>query len=293
MEEKERQILSQDFPKDFESPIVEKILDDVENETGLINKRTFENSDKIKLPKKAIKKIESPFWQGYEVLFPASSKYAGYKTKISEYFISETPEYFLIKRIFENATFTLEKAEREQGKRYKRYEISWGELYTELGEYNEMFSREGLPTALVMYNEYEYSKRGVELWRYTLILLGKHTNIWCYTTDSRGNEERHRISAKRFRIVKDNLTSAEIKRFTELLQERSDIENDLLGLDKIENEFYKLDTSLEEEKFARLSCKWNEFKEEFALLTKEKLDRLKAIMIELGIEENDAGSGKG
>ena len=274
MEEKERQILSQDFPKDFESPIVEKILDDVEN------------VDKIKLPKKAIKKIESPFWQGYEVLFPASSKYAGYKTKISEYFISETPEYFLLKRIFGNATFTVEKAEREPGKRYKRYNIGWDELYIELAEYNEQFNRENLTSALVMFNDYVYSRSGFEQSRYREIAVAKHNETWCYVFDANGNEERHRISAKHFEIVKDNLTSEEEKKFTLLLEQKNDVENKLLDIANVERQASRFD--LNKVKGTSIAKSWKEFIKSIEALKEELQERFNLIMKELGIEDSDA-----
>lgn len=171
----------------------------------------------VKIPKKVVTKIENPFFQGCEVLFPASSKYVGYKTKLSNYFISEDTEYFTIRNTFENKVFKLETAEREQGKCYKRYNIGWEELCSELAEYNEQFNRENLTSALVMFNDYIYSRSGIEQSRYRKIAVAKHNETWCYVSDADGNEERHRISAKHFEIVNDNLTSEEVEKFSELL----------------------------------------------------------------------------
>ncbi len=200
----------------------------------------------IKIPKKVVTRIENPFFQGCEVLFPASSKYAGYKTKLSDYFIFEDAEYFRIYNKFENKVFTLEKAEREPGKRYKRYNIGWEELCSELAEYNEQFNRDKLTSALVMFNEYEYSKKGFEKSRNQEITLGKHNDTWCYVYNAQGTEERHRISAKHFKILKDNLISEEVEKY----------ENLFIELDERKNRSFEVLKIIEEtEKYIRL-LKW-------------------------------------
>ena len=243
----------------------------------------------VKIPKKVVTKIENPFFQGCEVLFPASSKYAGYKTKLSDYFISEDTEYFRIYNKFENKVFMLEKAEREQGKRYKRYNIGWEEFCLELAEYNEQFNRDKLTSALVMFNEYEYSKKGFEKSRNQEIKLGKYNDTWCYVYNAQGTEERHRISAKHFKILKDNLTAEEVEKYETLLCEIEEIKDRSYQIRDILSETKDFIHSLEWNKalpniLNKASSILNEVKQEQA----ENEKRLKNIYKELGIEESDA-----
>ena len=240
----------------------------------------------VKIPKKVVIKIENPFFQGCEVFFPASSKYAGYKTKLSDYFIFEDTEYFTIRNTFENKVFTLEKAEREPGKRYKRYNIGWNELCSELAEYNEQFNRENLTSALVMFNEYVYSRSGFEQSRYREIAVAKHDDTWCYVSDANGNEERHRISAKHFEIVKDNLTVEEVEKFSLLLEQKNDVENKLLDIANVERQASRFD--LNKVKGTSIAKSWKEFIKSIEALKNEQQERFNKIMKELGIEESDA-----
>ena len=105
--------------------------------------------NEIRMAKKLCERSESRFQDGYYVKMLPSSKYAGYRLFVSSYYFDLHATYGeILKSKNEGYLFTLEKIDREPGKRYSRPKLSFDELQAEFAEHSAQFYSDALPQAL-------------------------------------------------------------------------------------------------------------------------------------------------
>lgn len=156
--------------------------------------------NEIRIAKKFCQKAESRFQDGYYIEMPSTSKYAGYRFYVSSYYCSFTKTYIEITKAKNNTyLFTLEKINREPGKRYARLKLSFDELREELAEHSEQFYSDTLPQALVSLKIYANNgsyDAGKVIGH--CLCVGGFDNVWFYESDG----VRRKINSKGVRILK-------------------------------------------------------------------------------------------
>ena len=169
----------------------------------------------IKIAKKHCTYQENAYSSSYSIPLPKTSQYKGYTVTVPPHIVGEHGEFYAIVRPWkEDFTFTLVKTEREYGKRYARPKLSFDELAQAMKEYDDAFDLSRLPRALVKFNEYSYSRNGVEEDRNTRFCVGYVKGKWFYEE----NYERHLISAKHFTLLKDDLTEQEAEAYADKIK---------------------------------------------------------------------------
>ena len=159
-----------------------------------------------------------------QVKMPKESQYAGYATRIYLY-SEESVCYVAYKSRSENWTFELTKIDREQGKRYKRYRLTWDELSAEFAEHQKRFDKSECPKGLAYVYDYAY-RGGVEQSRTGKFVVGAIDGKWFWLDEY----DKRRISAKNFRLI-SALDSKDVERVQSEIKElnRLEFEIDLLG----------------------------------------------------------------
>ena len=151
----------------------------------------------------------------YSIQMPNSSQYKDYTVNVYLN-ITVGRDYFIeIKKPIykEDYIFILVKTERQQGKKYKRPKLTYEELEEELKEYNAEFDLSQCSVALAQFNEYEFDKRHKDLTATPVYKIGHIKGKWFIEESFK----RHLISAKNFKIIKNDLPEEEIERLKQTL----------------------------------------------------------------------------
>ena len=170
----------------------------------------------IRVAKKYCERVKTRFQNGYCVKMLPTSKFAGYQFFVSDYFFCLSATYGEITKSKNNEgyLFTLEKIDREPGKRYSRPKLSFDELQAEFAEHSEQFYSDALPQALAylkMYADNGTRNAGEVVARY--FCVGGYDASWFYETD----DKRRRLNSNGVRIIKE-LTSDEAAQMKEKLR---------------------------------------------------------------------------
>lgn len=188
---------------------------------------------------KNVEKVENSYIERVKVRMPEQSQYFGYFFYVATSFVVKTGSCTLILKGNDTYLYELIKEEREQGKRYKRYKLTFEELCAEFLEMQKELNPDYFPKAFAVFNEYEYSKSGVELEREETFSIGGLRDKWFYLDFY----TRKRVSAPNFKIIKENLTEQDVvlintylKRLKEFIRHYELIETALV---KIKNDFYE------------------------------------------------------
>lgn len=158
------------------------------------------NIHEIRVAKKLCTIVDTHYQNGYYIKMPSTSKYADYHFYVSSLYCEKCGTYMAI-RESNNAgfTFTLEKIDREPGKRYARPKLFFEELQTEFTEHSEQFYSDKLPQALAYISCYANNgtrNAGEVVCR--IFAVGGYDDTWFYVSDS----ERRRLNTKGVRILK-------------------------------------------------------------------------------------------
>lgn len=200
--------------------------------------------DEIRIAKKLCERVDTRFQDGYYIKMPTTSKYAGYRFYVSAWFCDLTATYAAItksKNEGYNHTFTLEKIDREPGKRYQRPKLSFEELKAELADHSKQFYSEALPQALAYLKAYANNgsrSAGAVIAHY--FCVGGYDKTWFYESDA----ERRRLNTNGVRILKvlspeeAEQMKAKLKRYRELNRATDNFEN--CYIDYRQEYFYKV-----------------------------------------------------
>lgn len=176
--------------------------------------------NEIRVAKKFCERSENRFQDGYYVKMLPTSKYAGYRLFVSSYYFDLTATYGeILKSKNEGYLFTLEKIDRDPGKRYSRPKLSFDELQAEFAEHSAQFYSDALPQALALIKEYRNNgsrSAGEVLYKY--LAVGGFDKTWFYVSDA----ERRRLNTNGVCIIKA-LTSDEATQIKEKLQRRAEL----------------------------------------------------------------------
>lgn len=162
----------------------------------------------IRIAKKLCETVKTIFQDGYYVTMLPTSKYAGYRFYVSNYYCYSRSGFVgIIESENEEYRFTLEKVDREPGKRYRRPKLSFEELRAEFEEHSAQFDPNALPQALAYVKIYANngSRNAGEVIG-SCICVGGIDNTWFYEADGR----RRRLNTHGVRILKA-LTQDEAK----------------------------------------------------------------------------------
>ena len=185
--------------------------------------------NEIRVAKKLCERVETRYQNGYYVKMLSTSKFAGYRLFVSSYYFDLHATYGeILKSRNEGYLFTLEKTDREAGKRYSRPKLSFNELQAEFAEHSEQFYSDTLPQALALIKEYRNDgsrSAGEVLTKY--FAVGGFDKTWFYVSDA----ERRRLNTNGVRVLKvlesDEALQmkAKLQRFVELRRLESKFDN--------------------------------------------------------------------
>lgn len=170
--------------------------------------------NEIRVAKKLFEHVKTPYQDGYYVKMLPTSKYAGYQFLVSSYYFYVCATYGeILKSKNEGYRFTLEKIDREPGKRYSRPKLSFEELQAEFAKHSAQFYSDALPQALAYTKSYaDDGTRNAGRVMATTFCIGGYDKTWFYESDS----ERRRLNSNGVRILK-YLTPEEVKPMKEKL----------------------------------------------------------------------------
>lgn len=156
--------------------------------------------NEIRISKKLCDVIDTRYQRGIEVKMLPTSKYAGYKVFVSNSFIYNLRNYYEIRKSSNSSwRFTLEKIEREPGKRYARPKLTYEELQAEFADHSEQFYTDILPQALAYTKTYaDDGTRNAGRVMASGFCIGGYDKTWFYESDS----ERRRLNTNGVRILK-------------------------------------------------------------------------------------------
>lgn len=155
----------------------------------------------IRVSKKLCERVKTRYQDGYYVKMLSTSKFAGYQFFVSDYFFALSATYGEITKSKNNEgyLFTLEKIDREPGKRYARPKLSFDELQAEFAEHSAQFYSDALPQALAyckMYANNGTHTAGEVVARY--FCVGGYDSSWFYEAD----DNRRRLNTNGVQIIK-------------------------------------------------------------------------------------------
>ena len=154
------------------------------------------------------------------VQLPSESQYFGYE--VSLYCYEDENLFFEAYRPRgKNWSFELIKSEREKGKRYKRYRLTWDELIKEFEQHQKQFDKSECRKGLAYVYDYDYRGR-VEQERVGKYVVGAVDGKWFWINEY----ERRRISAKNFRLIAI-LSASEIEAVENCIEKLKQSEMDL------------------------------------------------------------------
>lgn len=217
--------------------------------------------NEIRVAKKFCERSESRFQDGYYVKMLPTSKYAGYRLFVSSYYFDLHATYGeILKSKNEGYLFTLEKIDREPGKRYSRPKLTFDELQAEFAEHSAQFYSDALPQALALIKEYRNDgsrKAGEVLTKY--FCVGGFDKTWFYVSDA----ERRRLNTNGVSIIKvlppDEATQVKEKlhRLVELRRMESKYEH--CHVDYHDRYFYEeMQRTLKPDVLATITAKFDE-----------------------------------
>lgn len=157
--------------------------------------------NEIRISKKLCEVVNTRYQHGIEVTMLATSQYSGYKFFVSDSFVYRERNFFeIVKSKNNNAwRFTLEKIEKEQGKRYARPKLSFEELEAEFAEHSAQFYTDTLPQALAYTKTYaDDGTRNAGRVMAAGFCIGGYDKTWFYESDY----ERRRLNTNGVRILK-------------------------------------------------------------------------------------------
>ncbi len=193
--------------------------------------------------------------ESLRVRLPRESQYFGYEVSIYCY-ESENIFFEAYRPREENWVFELIKSDREKGKRYKRYRLTWDELAKEFEEHQKQFDKSKCPKGLAYVYDYDY-RGGVERDRFGKYAVGAVDGNWFWINEY----ERRLMPAKNFRLI-GMLSSSEIEAVENCIEKLKQSEMDLEYLtrfngirDKVKGLFLDFTHIQFNEK---LNKKWNE-----------------------------------
>lgn len=199
--------------------------------------------NEIRVAKKLCERVKTNYQDGYYVKMLSTSKFAGYRFFVSDYFFALSTTYGEITKSKNNEgyLFTLEKIDREPGKRYARPKLSFDELQAEFAEHSAQFYSDALPQALAyckMYANNGTHTAGEVVARY--FCVGGYDKSWFYEAD----DNRRRLNTNGVQIIK-KLSADEavqmkekLKRLRELRRMQHDFEQ--CKIDYLDRYYYEV-----------------------------------------------------
>lgn len=154
----------------------------------------------IRISKKLCEVVNTRYQKGIEVKMLPTSQYAGYKFFVSDSFVYNLRNYFeIVKSRNSGWRFTLEKIDREPGRRYSRPKLSFEELQAEFAGHSEQFYTDTLPQALAYTKTYaDDGTRNAGRVMAAGFCIGGYDKTWFYESD----DERRRLNTNGVRILK-------------------------------------------------------------------------------------------
>lgn len=170
--------------------------------------------NEIRISKKLCTKIETRFQRGIEVQMLPTSQYSGYKFFVSDSFAYKLRNFYEIGKSSNSAwRFTLERIDREPGKRYARPKLTFEELQAEFADHSAQFYTDTLPQALAYTKTYaDDGTRNAGRVMGAGFCIGGYDKTWFYESD----DERRRLNTNGVRILK-RLAPEEVKPMKEKL----------------------------------------------------------------------------
>lgn len=165
----------------------------------------------IYVDKKLVKRVDNSYVNQLQVKMPPGSKYEGYYFNVSDYYAELDTVSAKIQQGSEDFLFILIKEQRELGKKYSRPKLSWNELAEEFKSCAEKHNTSLLARGLAFV--YNYSCKGLS--KEGHFVVGGIRDKWFYITDN----NRRLISAKNFKLIKENLSEAEEREVNDLIVE--------------------------------------------------------------------------
>ncbi len=217
--------------------------------------------NEIRMAKRLCARAETRYQDGYYVKMLPTSKYAGYRLFVSSYYFDLHATYGeILKSKNDGYLFTLEKIDREPGKRYSRPKLSFDELQAEFADHSAQFYSDALPQALAYIKEYKNNgsrSAGEVLVKY--FCVGGFDKTWFFVSDA----ERRRLNTNGVQILKklepDEATQMKEKlhRFVELRRKESKFEN--CRIDYEDRFFYEeMQRTLKPDVLATITAKLDE-----------------------------------
>lgn len=158
--------------------------------------------NEIRIAKKLCERVKTRYQDGYNVKMLQTSKFAGYQFFVSDYFFSLSATYGEITKSKNNEgyLFTLEKIDREPGKRYSRPKLSFAELQAEFAEHSAQFYSDALPQALAYLKLYANDgTRNAGRVEGNYFRIGGYDKTWFYETD----DKRRKLNSNGVQIIKE------------------------------------------------------------------------------------------
>ena len=199
--------------------------------------------ESIRIAKKYVVYQENAYTSEYVVTMPKKSAYSGYNVKVPSLLLQDNDYFYTLKKPWTDTfVFLLTKAEREQGKRYARHKLNFDKLAEALKIYHQELDVSNLPLALVKFNEYTYSRHGIEEDRETVYCVGRINDTWFYETSG----ERHLVKAKHFALLHKNLSPEEADFYMQQIEEMARLEKQIQTSKKREEELKRFSSDLQE-----------------------------------------------
>lgn len=153
---------------------------------------------------------EDLFRDGLLIDLPEDSKFAGYQMYISYYFVHlprsavRSARYYCITKGKQDYIYELYKKEREQGKRYPRYKLTFDELFDVFAAHSAQFRvSASLPYVLACCKD--YANNGTRMAGAVLgrsYYVGQVDEVWLYINNGDGDIERRRLNSRGVEIIR-------------------------------------------------------------------------------------------
>lgn len=225
-----------------------------------------QEKNEIRVSSKLCERIEDGFRDGWLIDLPKESKYAGYQMYVSGYYIDTSyhRRYLRINKGNKNFTYELYKKEREPGKRYPRYKLTFEELLEVFSEHSAQF---GIPNNLPYVLAYckDYANDGTRSAGRVLgyyYCVGRVDKAWLYEEFGQQEVWRRRLGTRGVKILK-NLTLEEVEPIRQMLHRRNELQE---RIDEIKDcrinigefEYTRWKKHLSETAFAEVQKRLNE-----------------------------------
>lgn len=209
---------------------------------------------------------EDRFRDGWLIDLPDDCKYAGYQMYVSSYFVYCPNRRFLcITKGKQDFLYELYKKEREPGKRYPRYKLTFEELADAFSIHSAQFGvSDSLPYVLAYCKDYANNgtrSAGVVLG--CSYYIGQVDETWLYLDDVRsGYIERRRLKSNGVRVIK-HLASEDVEatkqmvcRLVELQRRKSMIDECRIEIPRMQRLRHK--TWLSDQTYSEVQKRLNE-----------------------------------